>query len=168
MRRRGDAAGVRDLLDGAPVELGPAIQLGERRAAFATSGAEPCFASSALTAVGAEDARALGALVRGRELGAPRLERAPALVVDEAELAADRHQAIDRVVLAQQQPELGARRQHAIRLLGAARDQIVDEHADVRLIAAQDQRIAPRQRERRVDAGEQALDRGLLVAATCR
>ena len=42
----------------------------------------------------------------------------------------------------------------------------------VRLIAAQDQRLAiagpEAERERGVDAGEQALDRGLLVAATCR
>src|SRR5207248_197063 len=60
-----------------------------------------------------------------------------------------------------QQPELRARGEHAVRLLGAARREVVDEHAHVRFVAAELQRGGG---SRGVHAGEKALDRGLLVA----
>nr|GFC33568.1 hypothetical protein [Tanacetum cinerariifolium] len=39
------------------------------------------------------------------------------------------------IVLAQQDAVLGAAREHAVRLLGAFVDEVIDEHADVRLVA---------------------------------
>jgi hypothetical protein len=63
------------------------------------------------------------------------LEQLPALIADETELAPDRREARIGVVLAQQQTVLGAAREHAIGLAGAARDQIIDEHAEVGLAA---------------------------------
>jgi hypothetical protein len=109
-------------------------------------------------------ARALDA---GGDRGGALLVPAPALVVDEPERAPGGEQALGGVVLAQEQAELGARRHHAVRLARAAGDQIVDEHAGVRLITAQDQLALPRrpepEPERRVDPGEQPLHRRLLV-----
>ena len=77
-----------------------------------------------------------------REPLAPRFELPPALVGNEPELAADGCQAQVRVVLAQAQAELGAAREHAIRLGRAARDEIVDQHADVGFLAARIPRLA--------------------------
>ena len=99
--------------------------------------------------VGAGDARALGA--RAHALRARRvhvLERAPARVVDEPEPAAERHQALVGVVLAQQQAVLGARGHHAVGLVGALGDEVVDEHAGVGLVAAQEQRLRRRRHGR--------------------
>jgi hypothetical protein len=64
------------------------------------------------------------------------LEAGEARVVDQAELAADAGQAQVGVVLAQLQPVLGARGEHAVGLAGALGDQIVDQHPGVGLIAA--------------------------------
>ena len=59
---------------------------------------------------------------------------------------------------------LRARREHAIRLEASFRDQVVDEDADVRLVASQlERRLAPRV-PCRVDAGDDALRRRLFVA----
>ena len=77
-------------------------------------------------------------------------EQTPALVVDQAELASRRRQAQIGIVLAQQQAIFGAAREHAIRLARAARDQVVDEHADVGLVAARPpRRRAPARAARR-------------------
>ena len=86
-RRRGAARPPArgDLLDRAPVELGPAQQLGERRAPARRSAPTPCRASASLTASVPTTRRARARSCAGRELGAPGLERAPALVIDEAE-----------------------------------------------------------------------------------
>src|SRR3569623_502509 len=159
-----DASGIRYFLEGAPVELWPAVQLGELDAtAFDRRGA--MTDEHRVDRLRTGDARAFRAKVSGRQLALPRLERAPALVVAQAERAPRRHQPIDRVVLAQQQPEFRARGQHAVRLLRATRRQIVDEHAEVRLLAPQHERRAPRQLERGVRTGDEALHRGLLIAA---
>src|SRR5690606_27994323 len=64
-----------------------------------------------------------------------RLEKAPTLIVDETQFARFRRQAKIRVVLAQEQPVFRATRKHSIRLARAARDEIVDEHADVGFVA---------------------------------
>src|SRR6185312_17040189 len=88
----------------------------------------------------------------------------PARVVDEAEAAAERRQALVGVVLAKEQAMLGARGHHAVRLVGALRRQVVDEHAGVRLIARQYELVAPELRQRRVGAGEEPLRRRLFVA----
>ena len=60
---------------------------------------------------------------------------------------------------------LGAAREHAVWLNGRLRDQIIHQHADVRLIAPEDElAVAPRE-PGRVDPSHDPLGRGLLVAA---
>ena len=75
-----------------------------------------------------------------------------------------RRQAQVGVVLAQQQAIFRAAREHPIRLARAARDEIVDQHADVGLVAARPPRRALLHAQRRIDAGEDALRGGLFVA----
>ena len=59
---------------------------------------------------------------------------------------------------------LGAAGEHAVRLVDAAGDQVVDQDADIGPRAVEDQRRLALDRERGVDAGDQALGRRLLVA----
>ncbi len=66
--------------------------------------------------------------------------------------------------MAQDHAVFRARRQHAIGLVHAARHQVVDQHADVGVAAAEPDRRAPADRARGVDAGDQALRRRFLVA----
>ena len=90
----------------------------------------------------------------------------PAIVVDQADLAADRRQALVGVVAAQMQPMLGAAGEHAVRLGRRLGDQVVDQHADVRLVAPQDEiGYAAGGVSGGVDAGDEALGGGLFVAA---
>ena len=91
------------------------------------------------------------------------------LVADQAEFVSIGGQAAVGVVLAQHQPMLGARGEHAVRLARRLGHQVVDQHPDVGFVAPQDQLLAAAarpapQRQRGVDAGHQALRRGLLVA----
>ena len=58
----------------------------------------------------------------------------------------------------------GAGREHAVGLQTAGRRQVVDQHADVGLLARQDERALATHPTGRVDAGHDALRRGLLVA----
>ena len=92
-----------------------------------------------------------------------RREQLPALVADQSELARLRREAQVGIVLAQQQPIFRAAREHPIRLARAARDEIVDEHADVGLVAPRPPRRALLHAQRGVDAGEDALRRRFLV-----
>src|SRR6266545_7912472 len=59
---------------------------------------------------------------------------------------------------------LRARGEHAIRLEAPARRQIVDEHADVRLVAAEHDGFLSVAESCRVDPGKQSLRGGLFVA----
>ena len=60
---------------------------------------------------------------------------------------------------------LGAAREHAIGFRGGFGHEIVDENADVGLVAAEDQiREAASGEPRRVDAGDQSLCGGFLVS----
>ena len=69
-------------------------------------------------------------------------------------LSGRRHQAV-----------LGPAGEHAVRLVDAPGHQVVDHHADVRLVAAAAPAArCPRSATRGVDAGDQALRGGLLVA----
>src|SRR5690606_33814669 len=61
------------------------------------------------------------------------------------------------------QAVFGARGEHAIRLGRAVGDQVVDQHAQVGLVAPRRPRFQRAHGARGVDAGEQALGRGLLV-----
>ena len=81
------------------------------------------------------------------------LKSLPSLVIDQPGLAALRRQPQVGVVGAQEQPIFGSRREHSIRLEAALRDQVVDHDAEIGLVAAEDQRLAPLDRERRVEAG---------------
>ena len=77
---------------------------------------------------------------------------------------ADRNEPLVGVVRAQQQPMLGGRREHPVRLAVLARHQVVHEHADVGLVAPQDERVLSAHAARGVHAGHESLRRRLLVA----
>ena len=68
------------------------------------------------------------------------------------------------VVVPQQQPIFGAAGEHAVGLVDAAGDEIIDQHADVRLIAVEDERLAAGKSEGRIGAGHESLSGGFLVA----
>ena len=64
-----------------------------------------------------------------------------------------------------QQAVLGARGEHAVRLCRAAGHQVVDQHANVRLVPPEHKgRLPITSGERRVEAGDEAEARRLLVA----
>ena len=92
------------------------------------------------------------------------LEPLPIVIVDQTDPPADRRQPAVGVVVPQQQAVLGPASEHAVRLIDAPGDEVVDEHADIRLGAVQDQGVFAFHPERRVDAGHQPLRRCLLVA----
>src|SRR5205823_4219021 len=69
-----------------------------------------------------------------------------------------------RVVLAQQQAVLRAAGEHAVGLARAARHQVIDEHSDVGLAALRYPGLALPHGERGIDAGDEALRGGFLVA----
>ena len=77
---------------------------------------------------------------------------------------ADGGQALVGVVLAVDEPVLGAGGHHPVGLLGALGHQVVDEHPDVAVAAAEDQRLPPQQLQGGVDPGHKALGRRLLIA----
>ena len=77
---------------------------------------------------------------------------------------AERRQAQVGVVLAQQQAVFAAAGHHAVGLVRALDHQIIHHHADVAHVAREDERLAPKQRARGVDARENPLRGGLLVA----
>ncbi len=94
-----------------------------------------------------------------------RLEPLPLLLGDKAVLVAVLHQAPVGVVLPQKEPVLGERGEHAVGLLCAARDQVVNEHADVCLVAAEHERLFALELSCGVYACHDALGGRLLVAA---
>jgi hypothetical protein len=92
-------------------------------------------------------------------------EAPPPLVVHEPDFAAERSQTEIGVIDSQVQAMLRARCEHPIRLETALRDQIVDEDADVRLVAPQLQRVSRSPRIfRRIGTRDETLRRGLFVA----
>ena len=92
------------------------------------------------------------------------LETTPLHIADQPEPPARLGQAQVGVVLAQHQPILGATGEHPIGLGRSARDEIVDHDAEIGLVATRQPGVAALHRKGCVDAGEQALRRGLLVA----
>ena len=68
------------------------------------------------------------------------------------------------VVLPQHQPVFGARGHHAVGLVHALGDQIVHQHAQIAVVAGEQHGFAPGKPERGVDAGVDALRRGLFIA----
>lgn len=69
-----------------------------------------------------------------------------------------------RIILPQRQPVLGAAREHPIRLVRPLCHEVVDEHADVGLVAAHHKGFAPLDLEAGVSARDDALRGGFLVA----
>ena len=70
-------------------------------------------------------------------------EGRPAGIADQPEPASQLGQTQIGIVLAQRKPVLGATGKHAIRFGHAARDEIVDEHAQIRLVAARRPAVRP-------------------------
>ena len=68
------------------------------------------------------------------------------------------------VVLPQRKPVLGPAGHHAVGLVGALGGQVVHHHADVGLIPGQDEGLALLHVQRGVDARQDALGGGLLIA----
>ena len=128
-------------------------------------GVEPHPTSIALTSSVAGTSAALSrSISRVTRFGLGR-GRAPGRGVEQAEPLADRRQPPVGVVLAQQQPILGARGEHPVRLAAdSARHQVVDHHADIGLVAPQNQRRFAANLKRRVDSRHQTLRARFLVA----
>ena len=105
--------------------------------------------------------QARGFLCHGVLLG---LECRPAAVIDQAQLAADAGQAHVGVVLAQLQPVFGAAGEHAVRLVGAVGDQVVDQYAQIRFVAARAPASLLAGETRGIEAGQQALRGGFFIA----
>src|SRR5574337_1009703 len=143
------------------IQLGPAQQVDRagfathRHAEFALHGRAQCVVRP-----GPQCAQPAGLAFDGFTLGAQR-------VVTELRHHAEYEtlfgQAQVGVVLAQMQPVLGARSEHAVRLDRAVAGEVVDQHADVGLIAAWIPRRLAVHGQRRVEAGDQPLCGGLLV-----
>ncbi len=91
------------------------------------------------------------------------LEQAPALVVHQSELATRRCQTQVGVVFSQDEAVFGPTGKHAIGLAGAARDEIVNQHAEIGLAPLRHPRLASAKREGRVDPSHQPLGGRLLV-----
>ena len=81
--------------------------------------------------VGVGDAGGFEQRVKAASAGLLGFEGGPGGVVDEAERAAVRGEAGVGVVDAEVQAELGARGEHAVGLVGALGDEVVDEDAGV-------------------------------------
>ena len=86
------------------------------------------------------------------------------LIRNQSDPMPDGAQALVGVVLTQQQTVLAAAGHHAVGLIGALGDQIVDEGADIGLSPRKDQRLLAFQRQGGVDPRSKALDRRLLIA----
>ena len=88
-----------------------------------------------------------------------------AFAAGQADGMADFGQTKIGVILTQQQAVFAAAGHHAVRFVGALGRQIVHEHADIRLIAAQNDGGFALHKARGIDASENALCGGFLVAA---
>ena len=92
-------------------------------------------------------------------------EEPPAGLVHQPQLAAGFGQAQIRVVLPQQQAVFGPAGEHAVGFRGPAGDQVVYQHADIRLVAAGTPRLSLFDPQGGVDARHQPLTRRFLIAS---
>ena len=90
-------------------------------------------------------------------------EPAPALLINQAERAGLFREAQIGVVFAQQQAIFGPAGKHAIRLRRALRDQVVNQHAQIGLVAAREPGRLVFCPPGRVQAGQQTLRGGLFI-----
>src|ERR1700693_4567693 len=72
-------------------------------------------------------------------------------------------QASQCIVLADCEPELGARSEEPVRLVDAARDQIINKNSYVGSLPAKNERFPVLCRKRCVQSGDESLPSGLLV-----
>ena len=93
-------------------------------------------------AVGATNPRLIECLQIPLVSCAASREPIPSLVVDESRLASAGRQPEIGVVDSQEQPMLGARREHSVRLETTLGDQVVHEDSDVGLVTTQFERRA--------------------------
>ncbi len=119
--------------------------------------------------VGAEDVRGTrcggaGVVVEGGDVGLQALEGALAFWADAAPGEAERGEAELSVVGAEQQAVFGAAGEHAVGLGDPLRDQVVDEDADIGLVAGEVDGGGAGGGAGGVEAGEETLGGGFLVA----
>src|SRR5690348_7404203 len=79
-------------------------------------------------------------------------------------MASVRGEAAVGVVNAQVQAKLGARGEHAIRLVGSLADEVVDEDSGVGLSAVKGEWRAALHEKRGVDAGHESLAGGFFIS----
>src|SRR5258708_25671877 len=96
----------------------------------------------------------------------PTREALPAVVVDQTDAPAQLRQPQVGVVVTEHQAILSAAGEHAIGLVDAARDQVVDQNADICARPIEDYRCLVFDLERRVNTSQEPLSSSLLV--TCR
>src|SRR5688572_27121044 len=78
--------------------------------------------------------------IQNRALGSePTFHDAPFRIAEQTRFPGSTAETAERVVLSHRQSELGARREETVRLVYSARHEIVDEHADERLLATEHQ-----------------------------
>ena len=90
----------------------------------------------------------------------------PARITDQAKLTPDGSQTLIGIVLTQKQAMLSATGEHAIRLFGTVRDQIINQHPKVRFMTHWRPRRFIHRLACSVQSSQQALRRSLFVA--CR
>ena len=90
------------------------------------------------------DPRRREGLPRGGDPVASRARARELRRAEDADPLGVREEPHVRVVVAQEEAMLGERREHAVRLLDAARHEVVDEHAEVSLAAREHERLARR------------------------
>ena len=92
------------------------------------------------------------------------LKSFPSLCWDKSQLLRFRGQAAICIVLSQLQSILRSTGKHAIRFVHTVGDKVVNQDSDIGFISPQNHGRSVLQRERSVDAGDQALRTRLLVA----
>ena len=165
-----DVARVLRLQDHLLDHVGPGVPRSQRRVPAAqVAPTRPRSAAATSSSVSPSLPVRLQVLLQAPRSPAPSAEAAPTPSSStEPDPPAERRQPAVGVVVPQQQPVLGPRREHAVRLIDALRHQVVDQHADVRLAAVEDERRLALQLEGRVDARPSAPGRRPPRSRSCR
>src|SRR6185312_13581219 len=90
-------------------------------------------------------------------------ERVPAAVIDKTCITPPRCQPQVRVIDSQQQPVLGPRGKHTVRLEATFRNQVVDKNSHVGFVPLQLEPSHAANRMRCIDSGDESLRRSLFV-----
>jgi len=100
---------------------------------------------------------------RSADSSEPSLRGAQLSVGQQTEPLREGQQSTQRVVLTEQQPELRPRCEEPVGLIHAAGHQVINEHADVRVVSAEDHRLGPPDPAHSIDARDHTLSRCFLV-----